>query len=128
MGHLPSGWTNGRIPKQNIRFQFKENEINITYKAQRDKSFIVNNSKSALIHECYENGIDVEYDGKRQFSKISISNNKILVHMPFGDILLEMLPRFIVPGLEIQAGGLVAPMPGKVISLNVKKGSKVKAV
>ena len=126
LGHLPSGWTNGRIPKQNIRFQFKENEINITYKAQRDSSFIVNNSKPALIHECYENGIDMEYNGRRQFSKVTIHKNKVLVHMSFGDVLLEVLPRFVVPGLEIQAGGLVAPMPGKVINLNVKKGSKVK--
>ena len=126
LGHLPSGWTNGRIPKQNIRFQFKENEINITYKAQRDKSFIVNNSKPALIHECYENGIDMEYNGRRQFSKVTIHKNKVLVHMSFGDVLLEIMPRFVVPGLEVQAGGLVAPMPGKVINLNVKKGSKVK--
>ena len=126
LGHLPSGWTNGRIPKQNIRFQFKENEINITYKAQRAASFIVNNSKPALIHECYENGIDMEYNGRRQFSKVTIHKNKVLVHMSFGDVLLEVLPRFVVPGLEVQAGGLVAPMPGKVINLNVKKGSKVK--
>ena len=126
LGHLPSGWTNGRIPKQNIRFQFKENEINITYKAQRDKSFIVNNSKPALIHECYENGIDMEYNGRRQFSKVTIHKNKVLVHMSFGDVLLKIMPRFVAPGLEVQAGGLVAPMPGKVINLNVKKGSKVK--
>ena len=126
LGHLPSGWTNGRIPKQNIRFQFKENEINITYKAQRDASFIINNSKPALIHECYENGIDMEYNGRRQFSKVTIHKNKVLVHMSFGDVLLEIMPRFVVPGLEVQAGGLVAPMPGKVINLNVKKGSKVK--
>ena len=126
LGHLPSGWTNGRIPKQNIRFQFKENEINITYKAQRDASFIVNNSKPALIHECYENGIDMEYNGRRQFSKVTIHKNKVLVHMSFGDVLLKIMPRFVAPGLEVQAGGLVAPMPGKVINLNVKKGSKVK--
>ena len=30
-------------------------------------------------------------------------------------------------GLEVQAGGLVAPMPGKVVDLKVKKGSKVKS-
>ena len=101
LGHLPSGWTNGRIPKQNIRFQFKENEINITYKAQRDASFIVNNSKPALIHECYENGIDMEYNGRRQFSKVTIHKNKVLVHMSFGDVLLEVLPRFVVPGLSL---------------------------
>ena len=32
-----------------------------------------------------------------------------------------------MPGLEVQAGGLVAPMPGKVVDLKVKKGSKVKS-
>ena len=32
-----------------------------------------------------------------------------------------------MPGVEVQAGGLVAPMPGKVIDLKVKKGSKVKS-
>ena len=30
-------------------------------------------------------------------------------------------------GLEVQAGGLAAPMPGKVVDLKVKKGSKVKS-
>jgi len=36
------------------------------------------------------------------------------------------LPRFVLPGLDIESGGLIAPMPGKVIDLKVKVGSKVK--
>ena len=31
-----------------------------------------------------------------------------------------------MPGTETAIGGLVAPMPGKVIDLKVKKGKKVK--
>ena len=46
--------------------------------------------------------------------------------MPWGDAVLEILPRFVMPGSEVQAGGLIAPMPGKVIDLKVKVGSKVK--
>ena len=56
-----------------------------------------------------------------------MSEDQVLVHMPYGDVMVRVMPRFVMPGLEIQAGGLVAPMPGKVIDLKVKKGSKVKA-
>ena len=67
------------------------------------------------------------YDGKRHSSKITLSGSNILVHMPFGDVLLFIKPKFKIPGLEVAAGGLVAPMPGKVSDIKVKKGKKVKA-
>lgn len=48
------------------------------------------------------------------------------MHGPWGDALFKILPRFTLPGSEAQAGGLIAPMPGKVVDLKVKTGSKVK--
>ena len=47
--------------------------------------------------------------------------------MPFGDVMLEIKPKFRVPGTEYTAGGLTAPMPGKVIDVKVQQGKKVKA-
>ena len=46
--------------------------------------------------------------------------------MPFGDVMLELKPRFKMPGTEVTIGGLIAPMPGKVIDVKAK-GKKVKA-
>ena len=47
--------------------------------------------------------------------------------MPYGDVMLFMKPKFVIPGQEITVGGLIAPMPGKVIDIKVNKGKKVKA-
>ena len=40
--------------------------------------------------------------------------------------MLVILPRFKAIGQEVKDGGLIAPMPGKVIDLKVKLGSKIK--
>ena len=124
---MPSGWTNGRLPNQKITFEFETTEYDIEYKQQRDRKFLFSNNKEAYIYSCDEVGIDLLFDGKRHYSRVTVSKNKILVHMPFGDVMLQLKPRFKIPGTEVTAGGLVAPMPGKVIDVKVKKGKKVKA-
>ena len=124
---MPSGWTNGRLPKQKIIFEYEGQELKVEYTQKRNGQFSFSNDKVAQIYSFDNESIDVMFDGKRHISKITFSNNNILVHMPYGDVMLYTKPKFIVPGLEITAGGLVAPMPGKVIDIKVKKGKKVKA-
>lgn len=124
---MPSGWTNGRLPKQNVTLLLNEDSYKVEYKYDRNLGFIFDSNKVAKIHDQNEFGLDVEFDGKRHFSRITMLDDQVLVHMPYGDVMLKVKPRFVTPGLEIKAGGLVAPMPGKVIDLKVKKGGKVKA-
>ena len=126
LSQIPSGWRNSRLPKQKLSFKCLEEEATITYQIRRDGSFDLNEGSIAKIFSWKESGIDIEIDGQRFFSKITKSNETVVVHMPWGDAVLEILPRFVLPGSEIQAGGLIAPMPGKVIDLKVKVGSKVK--
>ena len=122
----PSGWRNSRLPRQKISFEYSDKEINVTYKANRDGSFDVNENTKANILKWTTTGIDLEVNNTRFFSKVTRKNDDLVVHGPWGDALLKILPRFTLPGSELQAGGLVAPMPGKVIDLKVKVGSKVK--
>ena len=124
---MPSGWTNGRLPNQKVTFEFENTEYNFEYKQKRDQKFLFSNNKEAFIYSSDEDGIDMIFDGKRHYSRVTVSKNNILVHMPFGDVMLELKPRFKMPGTEVTIGGLIAPMPGKVIDVKVKKGSKVKA-
>ena len=124
---MPSGWTNGRLPNQKVTFEFENTEYDFEYKQKRDQKFLFSNNKEAFIYSSDEDGIDMIFDGKRHYSRVTVSKNNILVHMPFGDVMLQLKPRFKMPGTEVTIGGLIAPMPGKVIDVKVKKGSKVKA-
>ena len=123
---IPTGWRNSRLPRQKINFRYLEKDLEVTYKANRDGSFDVNDGTVARVIKWTFSGIDIEVNNSRFFSKVTRDNDNIVVHGPWGDALFTILPRFTLPGSETQAGGLIAPMPGKVVDLKVKTGSKVR--
>ena len=123
---MPSNWTNGRMPYQRIKLTILKNEIEIKYQLKRSGLFEVMGT-NCKIHAVDESGIDVEVGSHRFFAQVTRADDQILINMPFGDLDAVIVPRFIEPGNEIPEGGLVAPMPGKVIEVRVKKGDKVKA-
>ena len=123
---IPTGWRNSRLPRQKINFRYLEKDLEVTYKANRDGSFDVNDGTVARVIKWTSSGIDIEVNNSRFFSKVTRDSDNVVVHGPWGDALFKILPRFTLPGSEAQAGGLIAPMPGKVVDLKVKTGSKVK--
>ncbi|MDA9785413.1 biotin/lipoyl-binding protein [Gammaproteobacteria bacterium] len=123
---MPSNWTNGRMPHQRIKLMILKNEIEIKYQLKRIGLFEVMGI-NCKIHAIDESGIDVEVGSHRFFAQVTRADDQILINMPFGDLDAVIVPRFIEPGNEVPEGGLVAPMPGKVIEVKVKKGDKVKA-
>ena len=123
---VQSGWTNSRLPKQNIKLQSTSGEISISYKSKRDGDFEINEGITAKIIEWKESGIDLEIDDLRFLSNVTRKDDDLVVHGPWGDILFTKMPRFKSIGQNLTSGGLIAPMPGKVIDLKVKLGSKIK--
>ena len=123
---IPTGWRNSRLPRQKINFRYLEKDLEVTYKANRDGSFDVHDGTVARVIKWTFSGIDIEVNNSRFFSKVTRDSDNVVVHGPWGDVLFKILPRFTLPGSEAQAGGLIAPMPGKVVDLKVKTGSKVK--
>ena len=123
---MPSNWTNGRMPYQRIKLMILKNEIEIKYQLKRSGLFEVMGT-NCKIHAVDKSGIDVEVGSHRFFAQVTRADDQILINMPFGDLDAVIVPRFIEPGNEVPEGGLVAPMPGKVIEVKVKKGDKVKA-
>ncbi|MFP6662596.1 MAG: biotin carboxylase N-terminal domain-containing protein [Deltaproteobacteria bacterium] len=127
LGRAPSGWRNGVMPPERMVFRCGENEIEVTYRSERDGSFRMGEGARAQVHEIWGGSIEIEIDGLRIDAEISRHGAMVLVGMPGGDIEFELLPRFTLPQIETASGGLTAPMPGKVIEVRVAEGDTVAA-
>ena len=125
-GFMPANWTNGRMPLQRVKLRFIQDEIEVKYKLNKDSLYEVMGS-ICEIYDCDSAGIDVEIDSHRFYAHVTEAGSEIFINMPFGDVNASVIPRFIEPGNDVPEGGLIAPMPGKVIDVKVKKGSQVKA-
>ncbi|TFG94152.1 MAG: biotin/lipoyl-binding protein, partial [Myxococcales bacterium] len=123
----PSGWRNARLPDQRVGLACGGREIQVSYRALRDGSFRFGDGGIARIHAFSADAIDVEIDGRRRRSRITRAHERLVVQTPRGDVELAIQPRFVIPGSEAPSGGLVAPMPGKVIELRVRAGQSVRA-
>jgi propionyl-CoA carboxylase alpha chain len=58
---------------------------------------------------------------------VTRSKNQLHVQCVRGTATFSIVPRFVVPGVEVAAGGLTAPMPGAIIDVRVTLGQHVDA-
>ena len=125
--NIPSGWSNARLPKQRIAFAMDAQLIEIYYMCNRDGSFTVDNQHEVVLHDWSESAVDIEIDGIRTLSSVSMDGDQLLVQCLGGNKLLTIQPRFKSSYDQEQQGSIVSPMPGKVVELKVKQGDRVKA-
>ena len=86
---MPTGWTNGRLPKQSITFLLNNEEHLVRY-FFKDGIFKFDSGKHVRIHEEDAFGLDVEFDNLRHYARISMSESELLVHMPYGLSLIHI--------------------------------------
>jgi len=124
---VPSGWRNARLPDQSVTFTCGEREVNVTYRRLRDGSYRVGGEGEARLYGWWPDAVDAEIDGRRFRGRVTRIADRLVVATPRGDVELTVQPRFPLPGAADVTGGLIAPMPGKIIDLRVKEGDRVNA-
>ena len=129
---FPSGWRNSQMPPEETRFRpsHGDGEVVVQYQSRRDGSFWVDaggGEQRAVVRERSAGGVTLELDGRRRAFALVRADDRWHVQSPDGDVQLTELPRFPDRSLEAPAGGLVAPMPGKVVDVLVQPGAKVQA-
>lgn len=139
---VPGGWRNGRLPMEQTSLAFagtagdSDQDLVVRYRRTRSGSFVVGDSESigggvATVHASDAASIDLVIDGRRQRVRVTRATNhkidNVFVQTPTTTLTFNLLPRFVVPGDDGPAGGLIAPMPGTVLDVRVSEGETVRA-
>ena len=126
LGFIKHSWTNGRLPHQNISFQF-ENEVHQIKYSYINKESVSILEKNVEIISFDNEMLECVIDGIRSQYQIYRDEDRLFVFDSLNDIQLKVLPRFVDPNTSSIEGGLLAPMPGKISEVLIKKDQKVKA-
>lgn len=69
--------------------------------------------------------VTLEVDGLTRRFHVSIHDGDVDVDSSLGHVALRRLPRFVDPTKQVQAGSLLAPMPGAIVGVDVAVGQVV---
>ena len=129
LDRVPSGWRNARMPAQHVALAVDDVEHDIGYRRRRDGSFAVEGGQVAIVHRWSPDDLDVEVDGIRRTVRITLAAGPSGEHLHLTGggttTTFRVVPRFSVPSSEAPSGGLVAPMPGRVLEIRAAMGDTV---
>lgn len=125
---FPAGWRNTPMPPETRTFVHDGEEVDVKYRSNRDGTLDFD-GRTVRLHSVDAGWVDFEEDeGLRSRHRLHVFRHResVWVQGPGGDVQLTTRPLFPEPGREAAVpGGLVAPMPGKVISVSVQSGDSV---
>jgi len=127
---LPGGWRNSVMPPEGWSFTGPAGPGRLEYRSRRDGGFDVTVGSVQLdVREGPADGRSVRFesaDGAHRLD-VLLAGDRAWAQGPAGDVELLIEPRFPQQAAEVAEGALLAPMPGKVISVEVAPGDPVEA-
>jgi propionyl-CoA carboxylase alpha chain len=115
---------------QQVRFMHRGEDVIARYLRGRDGSFtydVDRHGGEARIVRSEDGRIELEIDGVQRTLSVTSDGLRHWVQGATGEARLIEVPRFPEPEQERVTGGYVAPMPGKVVIVNVEPGQQVSA-
>ncbi|WP_018790673.1 biotin carboxylase N-terminal domain-containing protein [Salinispora arenicola] len=144
---LPSGWRNVSAFPQVTRYAGPDGgEIEVRYRLDRrgalaewsvapgddppaagDAAFPAGVAPALTLVEAHPDRVVLDVTGVRRTYRVHRVGPEVFVDSPDGALGLTELPRFPLPGAELAAGSLLAPLPGTVTRVHVELSQRVAA-
>jgi propionyl-CoA carboxylase alpha chain len=122
---IPSGWRNVPSQPQLVTYDGPHGEVRVGYRFGRAGSLEVEGYETARLVAATEGEVGVELDDILGWFRVQQSGSVAYVDGPAGPVRLEERSRFPETEAEEDPGSLHAPMPGKVIRVEVNEGDQV---
>ena len=126
---IRGGWRNSTMPDEELTLEAYGEEIKLRYKSNRDNSFNFSFEETSHVVTVIDSGygsVEIDIDGQRSQYTLDKIGEEWLVHSTFCDFEFKELPRYPISSSDEFGGGLVAPMPGAILSIDIKPGDTVK--
>ncbi|MBL8910069.1 MAG: biotin/lipoyl-binding protein [Archangium sp.] len=124
MPSITSGYRNNRAMDQFAEFT---NGSRVEYRALGAGKFLIEGGTWEVLSWDAPALTLVAPDGLRQRARVTKVQDKFFIHTRLGGGVLIEKPRFPAASDSSVKGGFMAPMPGKVVKVNVRDGESVKA-
>lgn len=119
-----------QLPAQHHALEFDGQDYDVKCDLTADQMYRVvigGTQLDAKVVKVEDGFIDVEVDHRRIRCNLQRSEETWYVHTCFGDVEVRTRPMFSLDEASRLVGNLSAPMPGKVLSLDVANGTSVKS-
>jgi propionyl-CoA carboxylase alpha chain len=138
LGFMTGGYRNSSMPPETALFAYGERAVSIRYRSIRGGAFEVDSlvdgepvGERARVHvvdaDQRTGAITIETNGVRNHHRVTQTEDSLVVQNQAGTVELAVIDRFPDYALVTVAGGQMAPMPGKVLSVHVVPGDSVQA-
>jgi propionyl-CoA carboxylase alpha chain len=128
----PPGWRNVRFSDQTVTYRLGDADVVVAYRPAPDGAGVELHlgGKPTRVSRFGADGDRVwfvEHGGHRRTARVAVSGARAWVLSDGAQLAFVEVPRFAEPGAEAVAGGLVAPMPGRIVKILVEVGQEVTA-
>ena len=132
LGAMPSGWRNNPSVPQRAVFTGTDDTLEVTYRfdrAGRCSLLAVDGEElpDVSVESCAPDAVVLALAGVARRYHVGRAGSRWFVDGPDGSSVLAEVERFPVPGAQLAAGALVAPLPGTVVKVAVAAGDLVAA-
>jgi len=126
---VPSGFRNNPSQLQVRRYEHAGRVVEVGYGMHRDPRIEVDGRpvSGLAVDGAGSDVVELVDEGVLRRMRVHLVGTEIFVDGPGRSLVLRAVPRFAEPELHQAAGSLVAPMPGKVVRVEVKAGTAVRA-